>query len=462
MSIFSAARAHRSFHDARLAARARMTKPELRECPGCGLFQIVPAMAPGLRSNCTRCGTALRITRVDPLNRHLALTFAAMVLFIVVWEAMLMKVSAVGIVRETILESGPRELVARGLWPIAIAVAFTTAYAPLGKFLATFYVLIGLKLRRPPPRIRDAFLLSRRLNTWCMLEVLLLGVFVAYTKLGDLVTIELGPAVYALGLLTVVWVWAEVAFDPHAAWEEIERRGLTHAPMPVDPPLAWRPGAMGCEGCGLVSVPAEGDGHCPRCGSWVHERKPNSVSRTWALVVAAIVLYIPANVYPVLTVIQLGAGEPSTIMGGVEELLDSGMYPLAALVFFASIMVPLFKLLGLGSMLTATQLGQPGAGASILIRERTVLYHVVAWIGRWSMVDIFMESLLGALVQFGRAVTIEPGVGALAFCAVVFITIFAAETFDPRLMWDAAGRNPHRAPADRPGSGALAPSPSAS
>jgi paraquat-inducible protein A len=464
VSLFSGARTSRSAHDhdADLEVRAPKTKPQLRECPGCGLFQIVPAMAPGLRSNCTRCGTVLRITRVDPLNRHLALTFAAMVLFTVVWMAMLMKVSTAGIVRETVLESGPRELVARGLWPLAIAVAFTTAWAPLGKFLATLYVLIGLKMRRPPPRMRDIFLLSRRLNAWCMLEVLLLGVFVAYTKLGDLVTIELGPAVYALGLLTVVWVWAEVAFDPQAVWEEIERRGQTHEPMPVDPPLAWRPGAMGCEGCGLVCVPAETDGHCPRCGSMVHERKPNSVSRTWALVIAAIVLYIPANVYPVLTVMQLGAGMPSTILGGVEELLDSGMYPLAALVFFASIMVPLFKLLGLGSMLAATQLGRPGAGASILIRERTVLYHIVAWIGRWSMVDIFMESLLGALVQFGRAVTIEPGVGALAFCAVVFTTIFAAETFDPRLMWDAAGRNPHRAPAARPGGAALAPSPSAS
>ena len=126
-----------------------MTKPQLRECPGCGLFQIVPAMAPGLRSNCTRCGTVLRITRVDPLNRHLALTFAAMVLFTVVWMAMLMKVSTAGIVRETVLESGPRELVARGLWPLAIAVAFTTAYAPLGKFLATLYVLIGLQDAAP-------------------------------------------------------------------------------------------------------------------------------------------------------------------------------------------------------------------------------------------------------------------------------------------------------------------------
>ena len=284
-----------------------------------------------------------------------------------------------------------------------------------------------------------------------MLEVLLLGVFVAYTKLGDLVTIELGPAVYALGLLTVVWVWAEVAFDPHAVWEEIERRGQTHAPMPAEAPLPGDRAPWAARAAAWSACRPRRDGHCPRCGSTVHERKPNSVSRTWALVIAAVVLYIPANVYPVLTVIQLGAGEPSTIMGGVEELLDSGMYPLAALVFFASIMVPLFKLLGLGTMLTATQLGRPGAGASMLIRERTVLYHIVAWIGRWSMVDIFMELLLGALVQFGRAVTIEPGVGALAFCAVVFITIFAAETFDPRLMWDAAGRNPHRAPAERPG-----------
>jgi len=445
------------------AARSqRMTQPQLRECPGCGLFQVVPAMAPELRSTCTRCGTLLRSTRADPFNRHLALTLAAMVLFAVVWMAMLMKVSTAGIVRETRLDSGPLELVARGLWPLAIAVAFTTAYAPLGKFLSTLYVLIGLKMKRPPPRMRDAFLLSRRLNTWCMLEVLLLGVFVAYTKLGDLVTIELGPAVYALGLLTVVWVWAEVAFDPHAVWEEIERRGQTYAPMPAVAPLAWRPGAVGCEGCGLVCVPADTEGHCPRCGSWVHERKPNSVSRTWALVIAAIVLYIPANVYPVLTVMQLGAGQPSTIMGGVEELLDSRMYPLAALVFFASIMVPLFKLLGLGAMLTSVQLVQPGKGVGMLLRERTILYHIVAWIGRWSMVDIFMESLLGALVQFGRAVTIEPGVGALAFCAVVFITIFAAETFDPRLMWDAAGRNPHRVPAARPGNAALAPSPAAS
>jgi paraquat-inducible protein A len=411
-----------------------------------------------MRSNCARCGTVLRLTRADPINRHLALTFAALVLFAVVWLAMLMKVSTAGIVHETTIESGPIELVNRGLWPLALAVAFTTAIAPLIKFVGTLYVLIGLKMRWMPPNLRGVFLVARRMGTWAMLEVLLLGVFVAYTKLGDLVTIELGPAVHALGLLTIVIVWAETAFDPHAVWEEIERRGQTHAPMPERAPLDFRPGATGCEGCGLVCVPAEDDGRCPRCGSTVHGRKPGSISRTWAFVIAAAVLYIPANVYPVLTVIQLGAGEPSTILGGVEELLASQMYPLALLVFFASILVPLFKLIGLTGMLVTTQFVGPERAAAVFLRQRTQLYYIVAWIGRWSMVDIFMESLLGALVQFGRAVTIEPGVGALAFCAVVFITIFAAEAFDPRLMWDAAARNAHRPlPSGRAWPGVAAP-----
>ncbi|WP_422009709.1 paraquat-inducible protein A [Reyranella sp.] len=421
-----------------------VTQPQLRECHGCGLFQIVPAMAANMRSDCERCGTPLRATRADPTGRCLALTFASLVLFAVLWLAMLMKVSTAGIVHETTILSGPSELVRHGLWPLALAVSFTTAFAPLIKFAGTLYVLVGLRMRTLPPNLRGIFLIARRMGTWAMLEVLLLGVFVAYTKLGDLVTIQLGPAVYALGVLTVVIVWAELALDPQAVWEEIERRGQTHAPMPPVAPLEYRPGAAGCEDCKLVCVPAEHDGRCPRCGARVHERKPDSLNRTLSLALAGAILYIPANVYPVLTVIQLGSGAPSTIMGGVEELVSSKMYPLALLVFFASVLVPLFKLISLIGMISVTSLPGTAQTAGVFLRQRTKLYFIVAWIGRWSMVDIFMESLLGALVQFGRAVTIDPGMGALAFCAVVIVTIFAAEAFDPRLMWDAAARNPHR------------------
>ena len=182
------------------------------------------------------------------------------------------------------------------------------------------------------------------------------------------------------------------------------------APKPLYT-TATREGLIACHACNRVQKRAftVERQRCSRCGSTLHRRRPDSVARTWALLLSAAILYIPANVYPVLTVIQLGAGEPSTILGGVEELLASQMYPLALLVFFASILVPLFKLIGLSAMLLTTQFVGPDSGAAMLLRERTRLYYVVAWIGRWSMVDIFMESLLGALVQFGRAVTIEPG-----------------------------------------------------
>jgi paraquat-inducible protein A len=144
-------------------------------------------------------------------------------------------------------------------------------------------------------------------------------------------------------------------------------------------------------------------------------------------------LYIPANIYPVLTVIQLGSGQPSTILGGVVELFEYGMWPLALLVFFASVAVPVLKLIGLGVLLISTRIGSPYG-----LRDRTVLYRVVDAIGRWSMIDIFMESILVALVQFGTIASVYPGPGAIAFAAVVILTMFAARSFDPRLMWDRA------------------------
>ena len=421
-----------------------MTQSELRECPGCGRFQVVPALEPGETARCVRCSSVLRRTRVDSLPRALALNMAALVLVGVLWSAMLMRVSTAGIVHDTTLVSGPAELVRQGLWPLAIAVAFTTAFAPLCKHLGLIYVLSGLMLRLRLPGLGRVFRLARKIGIWAMLEVLLLGVFVAFTKLGDLVHMEIGPAVYALVALTVVVVWADAVLDSHEVWEEIERQGGTVAGVPSERLQSHLDGAVGCESCGLVSVVEGHDAHCPRCGAALHARKPASFHNTWAFVFAAAVLYIPANYYPVLTVISSGSGQPSTILGGVEELLSSQMYPLALLVFFASILVPLFKLIGLSIMLLAAMLLAAESGASFALIQRTRLYYVVAWIGRWSMIDIFMESLLGALVQFGAVATIQPGIGAVAFCAVVLLTIFAAEFFDPRLMWDAAGLNPHR------------------
>jgi paraquat-inducible protein A len=416
----------------------------LRECPGCGLFQLVPTPAPGMMAQCERCGTTLHRARRHPLEQSAALSLASLVLLIVMCLTTLMTVRTSGIVHQAGLFSGPDELVRRGMAALAIVVVFVTVVAPMAKLLGTLYVLFSIRGPKPPPHLRRVFAMVVRLSPWSMLDVFVFGVFVAYVKLGDLVTIELDAGVYALLALTFVLVWTDGALDHDAVWDALDRADAQREARIVIATGRVPPWAVSCETCELVVVSREHDGTCPRCGSALHARKPDSIAWTWALVIAAAVLYLPANLYPVLTVMQLGAGVPSTILGGVRELITSGMYPLAALVFFASIAVPMLKLIGLTTMLVATQTGHSG-----WLRDRTRLYHVVHWIGRWSMIDIFMESLLGALVQFGGVVTIEPGIGAMAFCGVVVLTMFAAETFDPRVMWDAAeeGVDPAVAPS---------------
>jgi paraquat-inducible protein A len=411
------------------AAPPPMTRPLLRECPGCGLLQAVPALAPGTSAQCIRCPTTLRRSSAHRVDHIIALAVAALILLIIMCSTQLLSVEKAGIYRIADLFSGPEELVRQNMAALAAVVVFVTVLAPFGRLLGAFYVLVRVQQPSPPRHLRRIFAWAEMLRPWSMIDVFVFGVFVAYVKLGDLVTIGLATGIYALLGLTFVLVWMEASFDRELVWERLDDQDLVgHPPRDLG-------GAVGCETCGLVSVPRPEDHRCPRCESALHARKPDSIARTWALIIAAAVLYIPANYYPVLTVMQLGAGAPSTIIGGVEELLSARQYPLAALVFFASIAVPMLKLGGLSVMMIATQIGH-----GRWLRDRTRLYHIVRFIGRWSMIDIFMESLLGALIVFGSVITIEPGAGALAFCAVVILTMFAAETFDPRLMWDVARR----------------------
>ena len=171
--------------------------------------------------------------------------------------------------------------------------------------------------------------------------------------------------------------------------------------------------------------------HCQRCGARLHARRPHSIARTWALLLAAAILYIPANLLPIMSVNFLGNGAPATIMGGVIELIHAGMLPIASVVFIASILVPSFKLCGLVLLLYSVQRHQ-----RLSPRQRILMYRFIEWIGRWSMLDIFVIAILVALVNFGSLASIEAGAGAAAFASVVILTMLAALTFDPRLIWD--------------------------
>jgi paraquat-inducible protein A len=163
----------------------------------------------------------------------------------------------------------------------------------------------------------------------------------------------------------------------------------------------------------------------------MHFRKVNSISTTWAFLLAAMIAYLPANLYPVMTVVSFGKAQSDTIMSGVIYLLLHGDWPLALIVFVASVLVPLLKMLALVYLLISVQ-----RRSHLRKQQRTRLYRIVELVGRWSMVDIFVVALLAALVNVGAIATIEPGVGAIAFTTVVILTIFAATSFDPRRIWD--------------------------
>jgi paraquat-inducible protein A len=170
---------------------------------------------------------------------------------------------------------------------------------------------------------------------------------------------------------------------------------------------------------------------CPRCGSAMHLRKNDSIQRTLALLVTACLLYIPANLYPIMYTDQLGKTEASTILGGVILLIDLGSAPIAAVIFIFSVMVPSGKLMAMFYLVWTVERHSP-----LDPRQRSVMYRATEFIGKWSMVDVFVVAILAALVHLGGLLVIRPGIAALSFAGVVIVTMVAAESFDSRLIWD--------------------------
>lgn len=190
-----------------------------------------------------------------------------------------------------------------------------------------------------------------------------------------------------------------------------------------------------CHICNLVmTIPNQANDlrlGCSRCGSVVHRRKPNSLSRTWALLVAAAICYVPANVYPIMAVTSFGKTQADTILSGVIYLFVHGMWPLALIVFVASVVVPVLKLIGLTALVISVQ-----RKSQWRPRERARLYRIVEVVGRWSMVDVYVVTILVALVHLGSLASVEAEIGSFFFGAVVVLTLLASQSFDPRLIWD--------------------------
>ncbi len=189
-----------------------------------------------------------------------------------------------------------------------------------------------------------------------------------------------------------------------------------------------------CQVCEQLSQRVSEVAHyCVRCGANLHFRKPQSLQRTVALLVAATILYAPANLLPIMRTTSVGYDQDDTILSGIVTLWSGPSWPLAILVFFVSIIVPSFKLISLSLLVISTH-----RGGKWRLQERAALYRAIDFIGRWSMLDVFVVSLLVSLVQLRGVASIHAGFGAPAFASVVVLTMYAAQSFDPRLMWDRA------------------------
>ena len=416
-------------------------------CPHCDLLQRLPDLSSAASARCRRCNHELWRRREDSLNRTTALATAAALLYIVANTVPMLGLTVVGRAASTTVIGGAQRLWQDGQTTVAVLVLFTAIIAPGLQILLMLAIVLGARRQPIPGWVGILLRHQGTTQTWSMLEVMILGVLVALVKIADYATVIPGTALFVLGGLIVMLAAMQASFEPREVWDKIrwaippgrptagDRTIADSAAAKGGPPTAMQRRLQRCETCGLVSRPAmrQEEGRCPRCGAKSEFRRHASTERAWAFLIAAAICYVPANVLPVLTTTTAAGGESDTILQGVVLLWSPTGWPLSLIVLIASIMIPSAKIVALGYLLITVR-----RGAVRNNRQRIRLYRTVDFIGRWSMVDVFVDTFTAALVQLQPLMSVAPGPGLVFFAAVVVLTMLAVESFDPRLIWDAA------------------------
>ena len=385
-------------------------------------MQVLPVLGRRQTAMCRRCDGTLAGPATGRVERPLALASAALVLLLaaIVWP--IMTVSSLGASRQSWLETCVSALWGQGFLSLATLVATFTIALPCAYLVMLMWVLVALRFDLGGP-LGPLFRWVQHLRPWMMIEVYLVGCFVAYSRIKVVSTIEIGVGGWCLLGASLLFLLVLTQLDERTVWEA----------LPVNAAIGKGKETIACTVCDLIVIDAADGTHCPRCAATLHLRKPDAMRRTTALVVTGFLLYVPANVIPVLTTVRLGRSDENTILSGVLELVHNDLWPLAIIVFSASIILPLLKLCGLTWMLIATRLR-----SRRLLVGRTRFYRMIDLVGRWSNIDVFAVSVLIAALRFGALTEVHAGNGLVAFAAVVIITMVATSVFDTRLMWDVA------------------------
>jgi paraquat-inducible protein A len=403
----------------------------LRACQECDWVVALPALKSGEAAVCPRCHHILVKRHFRPVQRSMAFALSALIALLLSVNYPFVSFAALGVGQNIQLSQTATQLLSFDQPLMAILVSLTIVILPALYLISVIWLQAGL-LRGVPLGYSQPIARSlKHLHPWMMADVFIIGALVSLFKVSSAADVTLGVGFWAfcsfaiLLLLTMRsldddWLWFAIAGEPLAP--EGTQTGQTAASQQL----------TGCSTCGLLQwLPDQGQAFCERCGERLRPRLPQSLQRTWALLITACVLYIPANIYPIMHTTRLGQTQPNTIIGGVVDLINGGSWPIALIIFTASIIVPVGKILALGWLCLRV-----GKSSEIRHRSRIRLYRVIEFIGRWSMVDVFVVAILVALIRAGNLMSITPGPAALSFALVVILTMLAAISFDPRLIWD--------------------------
>lgn len=408
-------------------------------CEECGLVVTLPVLAPGQRANCPRCGHLLMKMIANPQHRTLAYGMACLVMLVLSVSFPFMSFSVQGIRQEITLMHSVEMLSQFENGPLALLLLLTVVVLPACYMSSVLYLywLSGKhgKINQDSVnhRVKRLCRLTLRIEPWLMVDVFLIGILVSLIKIAALADVGLGMSFWAFCIYTVLvvkcvsmvdrtWLWLQ--FAPMVPLSDVKAGDSHHSRNHI-----------ACHVCAQLNpLPEKAHSRCLRCGGKLHPYHPRqNLQYAWALLLASVVFLFPANLYPMMYTVSLGKSEGSTILGGVVLLWHHGSYPIAMVIFLASVIIPLAKICALGWLFLKAGGHDDNEGRKAI--RRLKLYRLTEFIGRWSMIDIFVVALLVALVQLQNLMAIYPGPAALSFASVVILTMLAAMVFDPRIFW---------------------------
>ncbi|MFT5699388.1 MAG: paraquat-inducible protein A [Desulforhopalus sp.] len=407
-------------------------------CPDCDLLLPKKKAPLGYSVSCPRCGKRLSKQKKNSVQRTFVLSMTGLLMYLPAMLLPLMTFKNLGFSDSANVIESIVNFYKNDYYFVSLMVLLSSAVFPLLLLAMVCTISFNLQHGRYPSYLRTLFRNYLHLEEWAMIEVYLLGIMITIIKMVDSSEIVYHSGVFCFTSLVLLSLAISTTIDKQYFWQLIESKGrLNNSEAEVLPAhlpettTGLQQQLTLCHICEKVVSITHAGKQCPRCGANIHSRIPGSIAKTWALVLTSILLIIPANLLPIMEIDFLGVPDKSTILDGIIYFFQHGSFFIGLVIFTASILVPLFKIIGLSILLVSTR-----PCAARFLRNKTIMYRFIAFIGRWSMLDIFVIALLTVLVDFGFFTSIHTAPAATYFCLVVACTMFAAITFDPRIMWD--------------------------